>query len=125
MATKTPSKAAATVATSIVDINRPNVERGATMLKWTDRQAYFVEWVSEDGKECHITRAKQTADEAGTISFQRAPEAVRAHLKYRYGAWWAVTESTAADGTTVTDYERLPGTMYFGGMEEHIDYSRF
>lgn len=126
MATKSPSaataeavaatKAAPAAAMSIVDVNRPSVDRGATMLFLRDRHAYFVRQVAESGKECVVIRARNVDGK-----FETAPGAGEVTLKHRYGAWWAVTTDANGD----VDYVRLPGTMYFGGMEEFTDYSSF
>ena len=94
----------------------PVVGKGATVLLWTDRHAYFVDYVSKDGKEVVIERANcRRADNLG-MSDQQAYEYLRAEnpysitLRFKYGKW----------------RDKKTGQVYnirFGFMEEYYDFS--
>lgn len=67
----------------------PVVGEGATELMYSDRHAYFVTYVSKDGKECRIQRAKTKCKDyyAGQYDVQPDPEGHEITLRYRYGKW--------------------------------------
>jgi hypothetical protein len=71
----------------------PVVGKGATKLMWTDRHAYFVNWVSEDQKTCHIRRATAIrTDKLGMsdmqgYKYEDDPEQVTKVLKFKWGSW--------------------------------------
>ena len=68
---------------------KPVVGEGATELMYTDRRAYFVTYVSEDGKECRIQRAKYKCLDyyAGRYHVEPDPEGEELTLRFRYGKW--------------------------------------
>lgn len=67
----------------------PVVGEGATKLMYTDRHAYFVTYVSEDGKTCRIQKAKTKCLDyyAGSYHVEPDPEGYEITLRYRYGKW--------------------------------------
>lgn len=67
----------------------PVVGEGATQMGYTDRHAWFVTYVSEDGRECRIQRAKTKCLDyyAGQYDVQPDPEGDEITLRYRYGKW--------------------------------------
>lgn len=106
------------------DTNKPSVERGATVLLWSDRHAYFVNAVTKDGKECVIERAKAVrSDENGMSDSQnyqyfREVYAEPIHLKFRYGKWRRYY-TNAYTGKM----ESQTMNITFNGMYEYYDYS--
>ena len=101
----------------------PEVGKGATILHWTDRSAYFVNKVSADGKEVEIERAKaiRTDDlgmsDAQDYRYERIPGHEPLTLKFTYGKWRRVY--TNSEGTR----ETTPVNIIFGTMREYYDYS--
>lgn len=94
----------------------PEVGKGATVLHWTDRSAYFVTWVSEDKKRCKIERPIcKRADKNGMSDdqdwiYEIDPTAQPIELKFTYGKW--------RDAETKHIYN-----IRFGFMSEYYDYS--
>jgi len=70
-------------------VKGPVVGEGATELMYSDRRAYFVTYVSENGKECKIQRAKYKCLDyyAGRYEVQPDTEGEELTLKFRYGKW--------------------------------------
>jgi hypothetical protein len=101
----------------------PEVGKGATMLHYTDRSAYFVNKVSADGKEVEIERAKAIrTDDLGMSDvqdyrYERDPLAQPETLKFTYGKWRRVY--TNWEGKRETS----PVNIIFGTMREYYDYS--
>jgi hypothetical protein len=67
----------------------PVVGEGATKLSYSDRKAFFVTYVSKDGKECRIQKAKTKCLNYydGVYDIQPDPEGVEVTLRYRHGKW--------------------------------------
>lgn len=104
----------------------PVAGQGATVLHWSDRHAYFVDWVSEDGKECMIERviAKRT-DEGGMSdaqewSYHRNPDPnrLRIMIRYRYGAWWTYSQDAEGKKHYINKLN-----IIFGVIREYYDFS--
>ena len=94
----------------------PVVGKGATVLLWTDRHAYFVDYVSKDGKEVVIERADcKRADDLGmsdqqSYHYGRNTNANKITLRFKYGKW----------------RDKQTGQVYnikFGYMDEYYDFS--
>ena len=94
----------------------PVVGEGATVLLWTDRHAYFVDYVSEDGKEVVIERADcKRVDNLGMSDQQfyhygRNINANKITLRFKYRKW----------------RDKQTGQVYnikFGYMDEYYDFS--
>lgn len=99
----------------------PVVGKGATILHWTDRSAYFVDSVSPDGKTCVIERAKAVPEFEGmtdsqSYRYERAEGGRQKTLKFRYGSWFEVG---TVEGKKV--YEKV--RISFGVMDEYYDFS--
>ena len=71
------------------DYQTPKVGEGATRIFHSDREAYFVTYVSENGKECKIQRAKCKCLDyyAGRYEVKPDAEGQELTLKFRYGKW--------------------------------------
>ena len=101
----------------------PEVGKGATILHWTDRAAYFVNSVSEDGKTVEIERAKVIrVDNNGVgdtqdYKYERDPNAQPEIIKFRYGKWRRVYKEFGGKTTYA------PINIIFGSMCEYYDYS--
>lgn len=104
-------------------MSTPEVGKGATVLHWTDRSAYFVNEVSNDGKTVVIERAKavRTDDygmsEAQSYKYERDENAQPETIKFTYGKWRRVY--TNWEGKKETS----PINIIFGTMREYYDYS--
>ena len=77
----------------------PQVGEGATELLWTDRNAYDVTFVSEDGKQCKIracnairTDKNGYFTESQDYKYEPNLEANEQLLVYRNGSWRKVVE---------------------------------
>lgn len=77
----------------------PKVGEGATKLMYSDRQAYTVVFVSEDGKTVHIRRCRAIRTdsngahtESQDYRYEEMPEAKVTVLRYRNGAWRVVVK---------------------------------
>ncbi len=101
----------------------PAVGKGATILHWSDRSAYFVDSVSKDGKKVVIERAKAVRTDNHGMSdsqmyeYVRDPKAQPETIQFTYGKWRRVY--TAWDGKKETE----PISIKFGYMDEYYDYS--
>ena len=101
----------------------PEVGKGATVLHWTDRSAYFVNEVSADGKEVVIERAKAVrTDNLGMsdcqdYKYERNPQAQPETIRFTYGKWRRVYINR--DGKKETS----PINIIFGTMREYYDFS--
>ena len=100
----------------------PVVGKGATELLWTDRYAYFVDQVSEDGKQCVLERAKAIAEFAGmtdsqSYRYERDLKPNTIVLRFRYNSWWK--QQYDRDNNVV--YSKI--NISFGHMEEYYDFS--
>lgn len=102
----------------------PDTEKGATILHWTDREAYFVISVSEDKKRCTIERPKVIrTDKLGMsdqqdYEYQKSENPIRHDLVFRYGGWWIDNKEKGAYGSR---YEKV--NIAFGFMREYYDFS--
>lgn len=94
----------------------PVVGKGATVLLWTDRHAYFVDYVSKDGKEIAIERpdCKRVDDlrmsDSQEYTYGRNANANKITLRFKYGKW----------------RDKQTGQVYnikFGYMDEYYDFS--
>ena len=120
----------------------PSIERGMTRYMWSDRYAYFINSISDDGKTIVIERPlrgrtdKNGMSESQSYSYARNPDAEPITLRFRYGAWWEV--ATCPD--RIRRYHAMKSynnpkykpvkTVYwekwsvgFHGMSEYFDYS--
>jgi len=101
----------------------PEVGKGATVLHWTDRSAYFVNQVSEDGKEVIIERANAIRTDNYGMSdsqdyrYERDPRAEPQTIRFTYGKWRRVY--TNREGKKETS----PINIIFGTMREYYDFS--
>jgi len=101
----------------------PEVGKGATILHWSDRSAYFVNFVSADGKRVILERAKAVRTDENGMSdsqqykYERDESAQIVLIVFRHGKWREV--STGWDGKT--NYN--PVRILFGTMQEYYDYS--
>jgi len=101
----------------------PEAGKGATVLHWTDRSAYFVNSVSADGKEVVIERAKAVRvdnngmSEAQDYNYERDPQAQPETIKFTYGKWRRVYRELGGK----TTYS--PINIIFGTMREYYDFS--
>lgn len=101
----------------------PEVGKGATILHWTDRSAYFVNEVSSDGKEVVIERAKavrtdnEGMSESQSYKYERDVDVEPETLRFTYGKWRRVY--TNWEGKRETS----PVNIIFGTMREYYDYS--
>jgi hypothetical protein len=103
----------------------PEVGKGATILHWSDRSAYFVNVVSADGKKVILERAKAVRADGNGMSDSQRYKYERANsstaeivtITFRHGKWREV--STGWDGKT--NYN--PIRIIFGTMQEYYDYS--
>ena len=101
----------------------PEVGKGATVLHWTDRSAYFVNSISSNGKEVVIERAKATRtddygmSESQSYKYERDPQAQPETIKFTYGKWRRVY--TNWEGKKETS----PINIIFGTMREYYDFS--
>jgi len=70
-------------------VKGPVVGEGATELMYSDRHAYFVTYVSNDGKECKIQRAKHKCLDyyAGQYEVEPDAEGEELTLRFKYGKW--------------------------------------
>ena len=99
----------------------PVVGKGATELMWTDRKAWFVNWVSDDGKECRIEKAKAIrTDNRGVCESQSYRYERTGHeitLRYMWGAW------RYKDDLGLSDAVWHKMNIVFGYMNEYYDFS--
>lgn len=101
----------------------PEVGKGATVLHWTDRSAYFVDFVSEDGKTVIIERAKAVRtdnngmSESQSYEYVRDPQTEPETIRFTYGKWRRVY--TNWEGKKETS----PINIIFGTMREYYDFS--
>jgi hypothetical protein len=106
------------------DITPPVVGKGATILLWSDRHAYFVDSVSSDGKEVTITRANPIREDQNGMCdvqeyrYERNTDAQLEVIKFTYGKWRRVY----TNGWTGKK-ETQPINIIFGTMREYYDYS--
>lgn len=82
--------------------NKPVVGEGATILYWTDRHAYDVTWVSEDGKKCRLE-----SEEHRTME-----------LEFRYGKWKVVTTEVDFTKKMYEKYHKVRETSGLRKNEE-------
>lgn len=99
-----------------------NKDKGATVLHWTDRSAYFVNEVGKSGKVAVIERAKAIRSDNNGMSdsqsytFERNENTQEIVVRFRYGRWW---EEHNNDGKK----HYSPINIKFGMMSEYYDYS--
>lgn len=102
---------------------RPEVGKGATILRWTDRQAYEVVNVSKDGKEVVLQRySPRRADDRGMTDAQEYiyDTLIESYLtlRFRYGRWYA---KYGGDDGEKPVYDRIH--VIFGEKMEYYDFS--
>ena len=102
---------------------RPEVGKGATILRWTDRQAYEVINVSKDGKEVVLQRySPRRADDRGMTDAQEYiyDTLIESYLtlRFRYGRWYA---KYGGDDGEKPVYDRIH--VIFGEKMEYYDFS--
>lgn len=103
--------------------NEPKVGEGATEFLWTDRNAYWVTWVSEDGKECEIVRANAIRTDSNGMSDAQSyryehftNEGNPTRLYFKWGAWRKYSPNSVE-----TKWPKI--SIKFGVMREYYDYS--
>lgn len=98
----------------------PVVGEGATKFSYSDRKAFFVTYVSKDGKECKIQRAKVKCLSYydGDYDVQPDPEGVEITLRYRHGKWRRKTTCRWSGETTWDAFN-----VGFGRASEYEDPS--
>ena len=102
---------------------RPEVGKGATILRWTDRQAYEVVNVSKDGKEVVLQRySPRRADDRGMTDAQEYiyDTLIESYLtlRFRYGRWYEKYEGEEGEKPV---YCRAH--VIFGEKMEYYDFS--
>jgi hypothetical protein len=101
----------------------PAVGKGATILYWSDRSAYFVDSVSKDGKKVVIERAKAVRtdnygrSDSQSYEYQRYENQKPMQIAFRHGKWRIVSKEL--DGKAIY----RPINIKFGYMDEYYDYS--
>lgn len=106
-------------------VTPPKVGEGATILHWTDRSAYFVNSVSEDGKSVVIERTNPVRidnngmSESQQYKFERDSDAKPETIRFRYGKW----RYEYVDDETGKKTYGSPVKIIFGVMREYYDYS--
>lgn len=71
----------------------PRVGRGMTRLMWSDRIAYEVVDVSEDGKRVTVQEFNYVIkDPYDGYAELRELRPFTEELRYRYGSWWKISE---------------------------------
>ena len=102
---------------------QPKVGEGATILGWTDRKAYEVISVSNDGKEVVLQRySPRRADDRGMTDAQEYiyDTLIESYLtlRFRYGRWYEKYEGEEGEKPF---YCRAH--VIFGEKMEYYDYS--
>ena len=102
---------------------RPEVGKGATILRWTDRQAYEVVNVSKDGKEVVLQRySPRRVDDRGMTDAQDYiyDTLIESYLtlRLRYGKWYIKHDGSNGEKPT---YDKIH--VIFGERTEYYDYS--
>ena len=102
---------------------RPEVGKGATILRWTDRQAYEVVNVSKDGKEVLLQRySPRRIDDRGMTDAQDYiyDTLIESYLtlRLRYGKWYVKHDGNNGERPT---YDKIH--VIFGERVEYYDYS--
>lgn len=102
----------------------PEVGKGATKLFWSDREAWFVNHVSNDKKTCIIERANAVrTDNLGMSDqqdyrYDRHENPQQVTLKFRYQNWW---EEYYCPYDNKKKYNKI--NIAFGFMREYYDFS--
>ena len=95
----------------------------ATVLRYSDRQVYFVNSVSQNGKQAIIERARPVRidslgmTDAQQYSYERVPNQVTEEIKFSRGKWRKVY--TNWEGKKTSE----PISIIFDIADEHYDYS--
>ena len=95
----------------------------ATIMRYTDRNVYFVNSVSSSGKRAIIERARPVRiDSLGmtdsqNYKYERVPNQVTEEIKFFRGKWRKVY--TNWEGKKTSE----PISIIFGIADEHYDYS--
>ena len=102
---------------------QPKVGEGATILRWTDRQAYEVVNVSKDGKEVILQRySPRRVDDRGMTDAQDYiyDTLIESYLtlRLRYSKWYVKHEGNNGEKPT---YDKI--NVIFGERSEYYDYS--
>ena len=98
----------------------PSTEKGCTEVMWSDRHAWFINSVSEDGKTIEIERPKvvrtdsNDMSECQTYDFQRRDNPIKYTLRFAYKGWWVLNSEGKRHRKMRLD---------FHGMSEYFDYS--
>ena len=99
----------------------PVVGKGATELHWTDRSAWFVNEVSEDGKTAIIEKANAIrVDDRGmcesqTYKYERT--GYLRELRFLWGSWRYKIDEPWAN----KKWHKM--NIVFGYMDEYFDFS--
>ena len=78
------------------DTNQPEVGKGMTELRWTDRTPWEVVYTSPNNKEVHVVRYETTYKTNaydGYLELKGLIPQTHTVLKYRNGAWKRKTEN--------------------------------
>ena len=95
----------------------------ATVLRYSDRQVYFVNSVSQNGKQATIERArpirtdKLGMTDAQQYKYEKVPNQITEEIKFFKGKWRKVY--TNWEGKKTSE----PISIIFGIANEHYDYS--
>ena len=95
----------------------------ATVLRYSDRQVYFVNYVSANGKQATIERARPVRidslgmTDAQQYSYERVPNQPTLEIKFFRGKWRVVY--TNWEGKKTSE----PIKIIFGIADEHYDYT--
>lgn len=102
----------------------PRTDKGATVLNWTDRHAYFVNEVSVDGKRVIIERAKAVRTDGDGMSdsqsyrYERKSNFTTKTIVFKWGKW---REEYMCPYEEKIKYQ--PINIIWDGMFEYYDYS--
>jgi hypothetical protein len=104
----------------------PVVGEGATELQWTDRRAYEVLSVSNNGRECVIEQLECRFGSDG-YPVEYTPTGSELKLKFRYGSWWVIGNNfpNANDELFNGDWKVQPYkiNIIFGRRDAYYDHS--
>lgn len=93
----------------------PVVGKGATILHWSDRTAYEVTWVSDNGKSVKIRKyLAERTDNLGMSDSQdyEYKELIGSEIEivWRHGAWRRKYERMEFEPAFLLEYDRQPQT---------------
>jgi len=104
--------------------HKAQIGKGATILQWTDRHAYFVNFVSANGKRALIERAKAVRIDDNGMSdsqdykYERMENADIREVVFKWGKW---RMEYTCPYENKKKYQ--PINIAWGVMQEYYDYS--